>query len=203
VTSRMRVYDAEDLAVGMTETFKNRPWEYRDDLPFTWPRSLHNVGDSLSLAYASDKWSKNPSSERDWELYKHLAESRNRVLIKKGLLKDYHSPGVSWPVRGPMVSLEGLPLPKHFSILCLFEEIDLQLYMAGTSRRPRFGRKKDDGIVQVKVRHGIIGGSKILWSVDDPSVDDQLFLFVYTDTQGVLIMVVGEELDVLKDGIVG
>jgi hypothetical protein len=168
-----RVYDAQDLAIGMTERFKDRPWEYQEELPFSWPTYMQNVGDSLAVAYDSDKWKpKGNGGKREGELYKHLAESRNRALVQPGLLR-------------------------------LFEEINLQLFTKGTNRSPAFSDDKDEGVVGVRVRHGMLGGSYIRWSELYDNEKDQPFLFVYTRAAGVCIIVVGDDLDVHKDGIVG
>lgn len=202
VSARRRVYDAKNVATDMVETFNDRKWEYQQNLSFGWPSALQNVGDSLSVAYASDKWKpKNSRGKREQELYKHLSESRNRAFVRKGLLKDFYKPNKSWPVRGPMTKFSDCPMPQHFAILGLFEEVDLQLYTGGTRERPQI--VGDDGIVKVTVSHGMLGASKMLWSVEDESEKDEPFLFVYTKSDGVLMIIVGDELDVKKDGIVG
>jgi hypothetical protein len=199
-----RVYDAEQLAIGMTERFNDRPWEYEERLPFSWPKYMQNVGDSLAVAYASDKWKpKDGRGKREQELYKHLAESRNRALVQPGLLRDEYKPGKRWPTRGPTVSLVEVPLPQHFAVLGLFEEINLQLFTKGTNKRPEFSDDKDEGVVGVRVRHGMLGGSYIRWSELNDGDRDEPFLFVYTRSAGVCIIVVGDKLDVHKDGIVG
>lgn len=201
-TPRRRVYEAEDLATGMVQTFKDRTWENRYEMNFGWPRSLQNVGDSLAVAYASDKWKpKNANGLREQELYKHLAESRNRAFVRNGLLKDFYKPNKNWPVRGPEITFSDCPMPQHFAILGLLEEVDLQLYAAGPRDKPQI--VGDDGIVKVTVRHGMLGASKMLWSVDDPGEEDEPFIFVYTKSVGVLMIIVGDELDIKKDGIVG
>lgn len=200
---RMRVYDAKELAQNTAQRFNDRPWEYKQNLPFSWPKNLRNVGDSLAVAYASDKWKpKKNSGSREVELYKHLAESRNRAFVKPGLLYDYHSPSKSWPVIGPTMSFEDCPMPKHFAILGLFEEVDLQLYTAGSNADPEFSDDEDEGIVKITVRHGMLGGGYFMWSAIDEG-DDEPFLFVYTKTSGVCMILTGEDLDIQKDGIVG
>lgn len=199
---RRQVIDAQGVATGIVETFNDRPWEYEQRMSFGWPRALQNVGDSLAVAYASDKWKpKGQNGRREMELYKHLAESRNRAFVQRGLLKDFYKPNRSWPVRGPMITFSDCPMPRHFAILGLVEEVDLQLYSAGSRDEPQI--VGDDGIVKVTVRHGMLGASKILWSVEDPNEEDEPFLFVYTKSAGVLMIIVGDELDVKKDGIVG
>ena len=197
-----RVYEARDIAQGMRETFSDRPVEYEANLKFGWPDAMQHVGDSLAVAYGSDKWQKpGPDGKRYVELYKHLAESRNRAFAVPGLLHDFYSPDSSWPSIGPYVSLRGMPLPKHFAILGLFKEADLRLYTSGTDESPAFGEREDDGVMKVTCRHAMLGASKILWSKDGS--EDEPFLFVYTERDGVLLLFVGDELDVEKDGIVG
>lgn len=195
---RVRVYDANEVARGIRETFTAKPVRETISLPFTWPTQLHNVGDSLAVAYASDKWKK----DGDMELYKHLAESRNRVLCLPGLLHSYHDPSEKWAMIGPMVSLADVPMPKHVAILGLFEEANLKLYTGGTDEDPEFGDEEDDGVVKVAVKHGMLCASMIRWS-EVSNQPDQPFLAVYTEDEGVHMIIVGDELDVEKDGIVG
>jgi hypothetical protein len=205
---RRRIYEPNrkdsSAAIEMVEIFNDRPWEYYEDLDQAWPRKLQQVGDSLAIAYASDKWrSEDCKGRRERELYKHLAESRNISFVRPGLLVDFDSRGDQWPVIGPMVSFTGVPFPDSFAILGLFEEIDLNLYTEGTDSQPRFSRDKDEGVVKVTVRHGVVGASRICWSKIDPKEKDEPFLFVYTASEGPLILVVGTDLDIEKDGIVG
>lgn len=202
--SRRRVYDAYDIAKDMRETFADRPVERIESHDFDWPVAMQNVGDSLSVAYASDKWQpKDARGRREVELYKHLAESRNQALAAPGVLFDHDDPNEPWPVRGPMVRLSDVPMPRHFAVLGLFEEINLMLYGAGSDKRPRFRSNPDDDIVHVRVRHAYLGGSKILWSREDQGAEDEPFIFVYTKEAGVMFVVTGDELDIERDGIVG
>lgn len=200
---RVRVYDAEDIAKGMVRSFKDREPEYVENFRWRWPSYLQNVGDSLAVAYASDKWKpKDSQGKREMELYKHLAESRNRAFVKPGLLHDYYDTNSEWPVIGPETSFEDVPMPNSFAILGLFEEVDLQLYCFGDEDGPEFSDDPDEGIVKVTVRHGMLGGSKFLWSKVGQGSDEP-FIFVYTRSAGVLMIMTGEELDIEKDGIVG
>lgn len=202
---RVRVVDARAIARNIRQTFADRPVEYEQTMPFDWPDVLQNVGDSLAVAYASDKWKpKDARGKRELELYKHLAESRNRALVLPGLLRHEDDTSEHWPVIGPRVSLANLPMPDSFAVLGLFEEANLFLHTGGSDDDPKFGIDGDDGVVRIEVRHGLLGGSKILWSsnrVDDPK--NQPFLFVYTEEDGVLMVIVGDKLDIEKDGIVG
>jgi hypothetical protein len=193
---RVRVYDSEHLAKNMRETFTDKKSTKRTKFPFTWPDTWQNVGDSLAIAYSSDKW----ADEGDLTPYKHLAESPNRAFCVPGFLRDMDNPKKEWPTIGPHVSFEDVPMPKHFAVLALFEEVNLKLHTKGTDEEPRFGRG-DEGVVKVTVGHATLGGGMIRWS-EESSRGDQPFLFVYTKS-GPLMLIVGEELDVLADGIVG
>lgn len=247
LASRPRIYDAEPIARQIRETFTQKAVRRSRTLGFGWPSRMQNIGDSLSVGYASDKW----KTDGDYDLYKHLAESRNRVLAARGFLTDYD--GARWPVRGPTVTFAGAPMPRHFAPLGFFEECYLQLYTRGSDGAASFGTG-DDGVVQVVLKHAFLGGSKILWIVDTiaalkkkaprgaldgldvladkakggdeldedeievltdlaedlgvPFRGNQPFLFVYVEDpapgeEAVKLHVIGEELDIEKDGIVG
>jgi hypothetical protein len=201
---QLKVYEAEDLARDMVRTFNDREVERREHFPLSfWPPELQNVGDSLGIAYSSDKWQpKDAAGRRQMERYKHLAESRNRAFLRPGLLVDADEPESSWPVYGDLYSFDDVPMPEHFAILGLFLEINLQLHTGMRNGRPAFS-SGDEGIVATKVRHGMVGGSQIRWSQIEPGAEDELFLFIYTKRQGLLAIVLGEELAITKDGIAG
>lgn len=195
---RPRLYDAESIARNYRETFTDKPVSSETEFSWTWPAVLQHVGDSLAVAYESDKWKK----AGDYVLYKHLAESRNRALCVPGFLRDFDEPSRRWKAIGPHVSFAEVPMPKHFAVLARFEELNLKLHTRGTDMSPRFGRG-DDGVVKVTVRHGMLGGSKIRWSEKYDDMADQPLLVVYTASDGPLVVIVGEELEIEADGIVG
>lgn len=202
MSNRVVVYDATQIAASMRQTFVDRAVERKLPYNWRWPTRLQNVGDSLAVAYASDKWEpKGRDGKRRVELYKHLAESRNRCLAKPGILVDYYERDQHWPVIGPTVSFAGgsVAMPNSFALLGLFEELALQLHTEGDDADPGFGPGADDGVVHVALRHALLGGSMM----KHRSGKLQPFLFVYTKQGGVKFIVVGEELDVEKDGIVG
>lgn len=201
MSRRVRIYDANAHARKMRETFVDRPVEREIPYDIDWPVVMQNVGDSLAVAYASDKWQpKTRDGKRLAELYKHLAESRNRCLAREGVLVDYYARSKRWPVIGPRVSFDGanLWMPDTFALLGRFEEIDLCLHTTGTDDDPRFGSHEDDGVVHVSVRHGYLGGSMM-----KAGRRHEPFLFVFTKGDGVMFIVLGEQLGIEKDGIVG
>lgn len=188
--NRVRVFDAEDDACRMRETFTAKAVKERVKFDFHWPTQMQHVGDSLAVAYSSDKW----KDEGDIELYKHLAESRNVILCVPGFLRDGDRPDDEVETIGPMISFAQTPMPRDIAILALFEEADLQLHVDGTDDAPSLGAK-DDGVVKVTVAHGHLGGGKMQ--------DGRVFLVVFTERDGILMLILGDELDVLEDGIVG
>lgn len=195
---RRRIYEANEVAEIYVEKFHARPVREQVKLDCEWPRQLQHVGDSLAVAYASDKWKK----KGDYELYKHLAESPNSAYVAPGLLRDWDSES---PIRtiGPMISFERCPMPDHFAILGYFEEANFRLHTKGTNKKPKFGAEDDDGCVAVAIGDAMLGASKMLWSCTKNGAEDEPFLFVYTKKDGPLIIITGRELDVEKDGIVG
>lgn len=195
MAGRQRIVDAEEIAANYRAAFYAKEPTEQYEYPWVWPRRMQNVGDSLAVAYASDKW----RDDKQLILYKHLAESRNRALVVPGLLRDAHGKPID--VIGPMVELTRAPMPEHFAVLAPLEEVDLCLHVGGTNKNPRFGKHEDDGVVKVTIGYALVGASKIRWSLDGG--EDQPMLLVYTEKDGPLMIIVGDELDVEADGIVG
>lgn len=192
-SSRPRVVDAREIAKNYREVFTQKAMQKEIELPFTWPSEMRFIGESLGVAYASDKWKK----DGDYELYLHVAESKNRALCAPGFIPN---------TIGPMVSFAGMPMPKHFSVLGFFEDIRLNLHVGGTHEEPVLGRG-DAGIYQIRAKHAMLGGCKIRWSLDGKRADEP-FLVLYSeptkaDRGGVHMIIVGDELDIEGDGIVG
>lgn len=200
MSARVQVYESHDLARKMRETFVDRAVERKLPYGWDWPTHLQNIGDSLAVAYASDKWEpRKADGKRKVELYKHLAESRNRCLAQPGLLYDYYERDQAWPVRGPMVDFtEGIEMPDTFAMLGLFEELCIKLYTKGTNANPRF-EGGDAGVVHTKLRHAFLGGGMMRLSGER----FRPFVFAFQKKEGVQFIVVGDELDIEKDGIVG
>lgn len=156
MTGRVRIVDAEPIARQMREQFTKKPVRRRTEMPFSWPAALQHVGDSIAVGYASDKW----KADGDWELFKHLSESRNSALLAPEFLVWDSRRSVT--MIGPRVRLDG-PMPRHFAPLGLLDHVNLVLFTEGCDEAPRFGRGRDAGVVEVEIRHGLLGGGKILW----------------------------------------
>lgn len=203
--SRPQVYDTEQAARKMRAVFTAAPVAEEKVLPFTWPSALQWVGDSVGVGYASDKW----KNKGDFQLYKHVAESRNRLLVIPSFIHDYACTTRQWEVVGPRVQMADIPMPKHVATLAHFDTLFAQTF-ARISRGGVPLVEGDDGYIQLTVSKGILGGSVLPWSRIGVDREDQPFLFVYTepcprdrDPGGVKIIIVGEELAVEADGIVG
>ncbi len=202
--ARPRVYDTRGAAAAMRERFVDRPVGTETAFGFDWPPAMQHVGASIAVAYASDKWQpKGKDGRRLLELYKHLAESENRIFCVPGIVGAEGDHDVDWPTFGPVVDFSAVPMPEHFAVLGLFKEANVRLYTGGTATRPTFGSGQDDGVVTLTVGHGMLGGSLLRWSELGGGRADEPFLFVYTASGGVHFIIVGAELDVQADGIVG
>jgi hypothetical protein len=201
------VVDAHEPARHFREVFTKKAVTDERHLPFSWPSEMQLVGDSLAVAYSSDKWRK----DGEWVLYKHLAESRNRVYAKKDFFYEYSRQSERAKIIGPVKSFGGVPMPKQIAFLGLFSEAHFVFFTGGTARHPTFSRgSTDDGVKRVFVPYGLLGGGVIRWSKIDAREKDQPFLVIYTernearrDHGGVHMIIVGDELDIEADGIVG
>lgn len=192
-----RLVHTANAAREMRERFADKPVEKEIDLGFTWPSQLQHIGDSLAVAYRSDKW----REKGDYEDYKHLAESANRAYAEPGTIVHEDRPRASWDVYGEMVSFAELPMPKHVAVLGYFLEANLRLF--DESLRPSNQR-----CVRVSMKHAMLGAAVMPWKKAGKRRKDEPFLFVYTerkgsDPGGVHLLVFGDELGVERDGIVG
>ncbi len=200
------IVDTHESAKHYREVFTKKSVTEERPMPFTWPDEMQLVGDSLAVAYSSDKWRR----DGEWILYKHIAESRNQAYVREGFLYEYARQSQRARVIGPTKSFGGVPMPKHFAFLGMFSEAHFVFFTGGTDRRPTFTKGVDTGVMRVFAPQGLLGGGLIKWSKLDPKAADQPFLFVYTerdekrrDPGGVHMIIVGDELDIEADGIVG
>lgn len=202
---RVRVFEAESIARNIAQTFKDRPVETEEVLDFDWPDVIQDVGESLGVAYDSDKWKpRKGSGKRDSEIYKHIAESRNRIYVEPGLLQPGDDIGLDLKPIGPKLSLREasargeIIMPESFAVLGRFIECNVVLHTGGTDDAPRRSTRGDKGVVTLSVKHGMLGASKM-------KRDGRLqpFIFVYRRDFGVYFIITGDELDIEKDGIVG
>lgn len=167
-----------ERSVKIREDFTDRPHRRKQVPGWHWPTKMVEVGDCEAVMYRSDKWQKD-GRKID---YKHVKEGPQKVLVtpNMGTKGDFSE------LYGPYVDLRG-ELPDSFAVLAECLSIQARLYSnhEGT---------KYSGYADMKFPRSKLGAG----TFDDGTT----FLVVY-NSQGVLALVVGEKLEVLKDGIVG
>lgn len=179
-----------DVARTMRETFVDRPVERTISIPWQWPKSMREIGTNEAVMYASDKWKQRRG---DMEDYKHRSEGKQWVLARPGFLRDYHDQDRHVPVAGPIVDLG--KMPDSFAVLADILGVQVRLYEKGGRDGYQFPRSRNAGYHQILIGGAKLGGGRFPDSGDT-------FLIVYTRA-GVHLLIVGEKLDVEKDGIVG
>lgn len=169
---------AKDLqkAVKLRETFMDRNHSSVRRMQWSWPDDMIEVGTCEAILYKSDKWQKD-GREVD---YKHVSEGPQRLLICESMAEMDD-------LRGPWVDLE--KMPDSFAVLAKSLGIQARLYADDS------GTKFQKDYVEMRFPRGSMLGAGRLRNGDT-------FCFVYGQS-GVFALVVGDKLDVLKDGIVG
>lgn len=179
-----------DQAIALRETFVDRKAEKKLPVGWRWPRVMREVGRCEAVMYASDKWQKGRG--RNWlEDYKHIAEGAQWVLVRDGFLRDASS-GKALDVVGPTIELGSMP--GSFAVLADVLGVQLQFYIPGGDDGYELA-DDDRGLYEVTIGRAKLGAAKF------PD-NGETFLLIYTSA-GVEMIIVGEELEVEKDGIVG
>jgi len=193
--SRVRVFDTEAEAKKITEVFKAREVRERLVLPGSWPRRLQHVGANVRIDYDSDKWKK----IGDFEQYAHVAESPNQCFVKPGFLAPFESPSAKFPVYGPIVDFADVPMPKHVAYLANFLGVNLRLHAPWEPGAPlRLG----DQYVHVQVKHGLLLGGELQWERVHEG-RNQPFVAVHTESDGIVMLMMGDRFSIEKDGLTG
>ena len=182
-----RLVDTSEQAEQTFRTFMARDHKRHTPMKFSWPKRMQEVGTGKAVMYRSNKWKSNP---REFEDYKHVAEAEQAVYVVPGFLRDWGNPREKLKVYGPMVALKE-PMPQHFAVLAPL--LGVQLRLSGPNGRPIQG---EDGLFEVVIKHGMLGAAV------HPKTKEP-FIFVYTTSGGVHMLLTGSELDIEKDGIVG
>jgi hypothetical protein len=180
-----------DTARNIRETFVDRPVERETKVTWRWPRSMQEVGHNLAVMYASDKWQRNRGDNRD---YKHVSEGPQWVLARKGFLVEYDAPHKRLDVLGPTIELG--PMPSSFAVLANILGIQVRLYDEEDEKgNYELPHDPTAGFYEITIAGAKLGGARF------PDTHEP-FLFVYT-RDGVHLLIIGEQLDIEKDGIVG
>lgn len=193
----------------MRETFQDAKVKTSYNTNASWPRVFYEIGQGRSVAYTSSKWQ---ASERDFNDYKHVAESPNQFYATEELLQLTGlrpEGGGQWPAMRPTVEL-----PPTLAELapCLFAEVR-PIYRAPVRRPSSFEGmpvrpaklKLADHAIRIPTKQAILYGGYALrpggsW---DRRGDLVPFLTIIARGHGVLALITGKELDVERDGIVG
>lgn len=175
----------EREAKRIRETFMDRAAERVDQLRWSWPRRMREVGECVAVMYTSDKW--HPPGH--YEDYKHIAEGPQLVNVRDGFLRDEEGDPIE--VVGPLVELNG-NMPTTIATLAPIIGIQIRLYepVGRSWRLPEEGN-----LWHVEVPRAKIGAAK------HPDTGET-FLCVFS-RDDVAAIITGRSLEVLKDGIVG
>lgn len=167
-----------DKSIKIREAFYDKPHSRKQKVSWTWPEEMVEVGDCEAILYTSNKW------QKDGKMidYKHVKEGEQKLLLRP----DIAFTGDADEMFGPIVDLVG-EFPDSFAVLATTMGIQARLYSNDE------GTKYGD-YVDLKFSKSTLGAGKF----DDGAT----FCFVY-DHSGVLAVVIGAKLDVIKDGIVG
>ena len=167
-----------DRSIKIREDFHDKPHSRQQQVRWAWPEEMIEVGDCEAILYTSNKWQKD-GKQID---YKHVKEGAQKLLLRP----DIALTGDADEMFGPEIDLTG-EFPDSFAVLAKSISIQARLYSDDSG-------KKFGDYVDMKFSGSTLGAGKF----DDGGT----FCFVY-DSTGVLAVVIGEKLDVLKDGIVG
>lgn len=168
-----------ESAVKIREDFYDKPHSRQQRVSWNWPTKMLEVGDCQAILYTSNKW------QKDGRMidYKHIKEGRQKLLLHPNSVLT----GDAKKMYGPTISLDD-EFPDSFAVLAKSMGIQAQLYTDASC-------KKLGPFVDLKFSQCKIGAGKF-------TSDGATFVFVY-DSKGVIAVVIGDKLDVIKDGIVG
>jgi hypothetical protein len=187
---RLTLIDTRDQAEQMFRTFHARQPRRQVPMRWSWPRRMQEIGAGTAEMYRSNKWKRNP---RRFEDYKHLAEGPRATYVTAGFLREWGQPQRRVAVQGDWVNFTA-PMPRHFTILAPLLGVQLRLYArqaGGELYLP-----SDDNLWEVRVSRGMLGAA------EHPETGET-FLFVYTQSGGVHMLMAGQQLQIGADGIEG
>lgn len=187
MAGRVRVVDTRDLARRDREVFHDSRVRRQIQLSARWPRKLIDIGEGWGILYHSDKW-------KTEDQYKHLTESTFRqvgqsersstwrMLVNASFQMSFDRGG-DIRKNASMVEVyqvEG-DMPKH--VAYLGEYLGLQ------------GILNDGRVVHVEIPGAHWAAARV------PGDEDHAVLIAYSSS--IHFVVVGPQLGIEKDGIVG
>ena len=188
---RRYVVNSSDLqtARDLRRKFYDKEPEREEAVPWDWPEVMREVGTCEAVMYTSDKW----KAKGDFEDYKHRKEGPQYLLVTEGFIRDYHNTRREVHAPGPTVEIDGMP--SSFAVLAPILGVQAQLYEDADNRDGYVLPKPGQNLYQIDIPGAMLGAAT------HPDSGDT-FLIVYT-RGGVHALIVGDELSVEKDGIVG
>jgi hypothetical protein len=172
---RVRIVDTEELARRDRETFQDAKSTRKVQLTARWPSELIDIGEGWGVLYFSDKWGTK-------DKYKHLRESNWRILVSPSFKMKFEDGDDirKNPDATEVYEVEG-EMPRHVAYLgkCLGVQ----------------GILNDGRVVHIEIPGGHWAAAR------SPENPDRAILIVYSDD--VHIVIVGDDLGIEKDGVVG
>jgi hypothetical protein len=189
--SRLRVVDTRKEAEKLFKTFHARNPAREVKVKWTWPRRMREAGVAQAEMYESNKWK---LDLKEFEDYKHVADGPRLTYVRPNWLREFANPNKRIPIVGEEVTFKS-PMPKHFAILGPLIAVQLRLFEKDESGKIVLPKGKEEAW-EVRLAHGMLGGAR------HPETEEP-FLFVYTRSSGIGMIITGDELEISKDGIAG
>lgn len=184
----------EEAAYQLRKTFMGEdldPRVYATSVTWKPSLTLQYVGSNESCAYASNKWGKG----KQFEEFKHVSESKQRLFAAKGALADGPYAGPVWTPSDDVV------LPTACAELSVLLFLEARLFVDENEDGNGVFGKGDEGCVRIVpagcLLYGAYLGDKQKSGYGEP------VLLVISKTRGLQFLITGNGLDVTKDGIVG
>jgi len=178
--------DADD-AKRMRRTFTDSELSFGAyALAGAWPARFRHIGRNHGVAYSSDKWMKDGT----FNDYKHLSEARQELFAAESTQPQ------SGSFQGRVVDLHRvLQLPSAIAELAPLLFLDVQLF-DGPGRLA-------DAPSQILPARALVYGGRATMLHGGKAGSKRPFLVVASKENGIMFLVIGDKLDVKKDGIEG
>lgn len=183
----------EEAAYALRKTFMGEELDPRAYTATTLPRNLtlQYVGSNESCSYASNKWGKG----KQFEEFKHVSESRQKLFAAKGALAGGPFAGPFWRPSDDVV------LPATCAELSVLLFLEARFFVDEDARGNGLFGKGDEGCARITpsgcLLYGAYLGDKQKSGYGEPC------LLVISKSRGLQFLITGNGLDVTKDGIVG
>lgn len=189
--ARPVVVDTKRQAASIYETFMARPHQRELAFNWSWPKRMQEVGVGQAEMYRSNKWQSNLDV---FEEYKHVAEGPRLTYVVPGTLREWGDSNIRLKLHGRYCQPVS-PMPKHFAILAPILGVQLRLWVPSGGGK-LYIPNGDEGLYEVRYQHAYMGGAK------HPKTDEP-FVFVFTHSAGILMLMTGDELEIGADGLAG